>query len=144
MKNKIFNPLAISLATSVLFLSIPKAFAQNVQSQLSQKELQPLEFDLGNISGNAQRQEAITKNEATNSQNFSTTTASQTNQISQSSLTAQTDRVSDPLGGLFVTFVFIGYILLGLQYRRHHTQRAAILLQQIETLERIWNMQSHR
>jgi hypothetical protein len=40
--------------------------------------------------------------------------------------------------------VFISYILIGLQYRKHRLHRAAILLQQIETLERIWNMEPHR
>lgn len=137
MNNKIFNRLAISFFTSVILLSTPKVFAQNVQSQVSQKEPEPLEFDLANISGSTQSQEVIRNSEAT-------TTASQATQFSQASLTEQTDSVSDPLGGLFVTFVFITYILVGLQYRKHRIHRATLLLQQIETLERIWNMQSHR
>jgi hypothetical protein len=140
MKSKIFNRLAISLATSVLVLSTPKVFAQNVEWE-RQKEPQPLEFDLGNISGNAHNQDIIRQNKAID---VAATTTSQTTQFSKSSLTASTDKVSDPLGGFFVTFVFIVYILLGLQYRRHRTQRTVLLLQQIETLERIWNMQSHR
>lgn len=137
MNHKIFNRLTISFFTSVLVLSTPKVFAQNVQFQVSQTEPQPLEFDLGKIGGSPQSQEVISKSEAT-------TTASQTTQLSQSSFTAPTDRVSDPIGGFFVTFVFITYIIVGLQYRKHRTQRAALLVQQIERLERIWNMQSHQ
>lgn len=130
MKNKIFNPLAISLATSVLFLSMPKAFAQNVQSQVSQQERQTLIFDVGSSGAQTQKLQSNQTNQPKP-------------QTDQSSL-GQTSSVSDPLGGLLVTVVFITYILLGLQYRKHRTHRATLLLQQIETLERIWNMQSHR
>ena len=68
-------------------------------------------------------------------------------QSSQPSVAGQNAQVSNTLGGFVVTFVFIAYILVGLQYRRHKKNRAnrtdAILqefetleLQEIETLER--------
>lgn len=133
MNSKFFNPFALSLATSVLLLSVPRAFAQNVESQTSVQELQPLMFDVG--SNGTQSLEQLKQSEAP------TTPQSQS---SQPSLMKQTDQVSSPLGGLFVTFLFITYILIGLQYRKHKTHRAAVLIQQIEMLERIWNMQSHR
>lgn len=129
MNNKIFSPLAI-LATSVLFLSIPKAIAQNVPSQVSQKEPQTLVFEVSSSGDRTQKLKSVQ-------------TKQTTAQTAQSS-PRQSNNVSDPLGGLLVTSVFITYILLGLQYRKHCTHRATLLLQQIETLERIWNMQSHR
>ncbi len=125
MNNKIFNRLAISLATAALFLSVPKAFAQNAPSQLSQKEPQPLEFDLGSINstGNAQIPGLMQQDNAT--------------QSDQHQSVEQTDQL---LGGLFAILVF-SYILLRIQQRRH---RATIILLQIETLERIWHMEHHR
>lgn len=125
MKHKLFNRLALSLATSVLFLSIPKAFATNAQSQVSQTEPQPLVFDLS-----SNERELSQQNEP----------KAQTVQ----SKVEVADNVSDLSGGLVVTFVFIAYILVGIRYRKHRLHRAALLVQQIETLERIWNMQSHR
>jgi uncharacterized protein YabN with tetrapyrrole methylase and pyrophosphatase domain len=130
MKHKIFNPLAISLATSVLFLSIPKAFATNVPAQRVQNQPQTVIFDVASSSDQTQKLESSRANNPKA-------------QTDQSSL-GQSGSVSDPLGGLLVTVVFITYILLGLRYRKHRTHRAAILIQQIETLERIWNMQSHQ
>lgn len=132
MNSKFFNPLALSLATSVLLLSIP-TFAQNAKSQTNRKELQPLML---NVSSNGtQSLEKLKQSE---------TPTTPQNQSRQPSLVTQTNQVSNPVGGLFVTFVFIIYILIGLQYRKHHTHRASVLLQQIEMLERIWNMQSHQ
>lgn len=130
MKIKFFNPL-VSLATSILLLSVVnKALAQDVVPT-SLNEPQALMFDL-EISG-----------EATTGLKFPTTTVELT-QSSQANSVIKTDQVSEPVGGFFVTFVLVVYILVGLQYRKHRTHRAALLLQQIETLERIWNMQSHR
>lgn len=130
MNNKIFSPILISLATSAIFLSIPKALAQNVPSEVSQKEPQTLVFEVSSSSDRTQKLKSVQTKQAT----------AQTPQSSS----GQSSNVSDPLGGLLVTSVFITYILLGLQYRKHCTHRATLLLQQIETLERIWKMQSHQ
>ena len=127
MKSKFFNPL-VSLAMSVLLLSVVnKAFAQDV-AQTSVDEPQALMFDLETSS-------------ATGSMKLPTTI--QPAQSTQANSTIERAQVSEPVGALFVTFVFV-YILVGLQYRKHRIHRATLLLQQIETLERIWNMQSHR
>ena len=127
MKSKFFNPL-VSLAMSVLLLSVVnKAFAQDV-AQTSVDEPQALMFDLETSS-------------ATGSMKLPTTI--QPAQSTQANSAIERAQVSEPVGALFVTFVFV-YILVGLQYRKHRIHRATLLLQQIETLERIWNMQSHR
>lgn len=129
MKSKIYNRLAISLTTSILVLSTPKVFAQNVQSQLSQKEPQPL-FEVGslNSTGNAQAQMPGFIQQSN---------AIEVSKATQHHSVEQTDRI---LEGLFATLVF-GYILLIRQQKRH---RATTLLQQIETLERIWQKEPHR
>jgi hypothetical protein len=128
MKSKFFNPL-VSLATSVLLLSVVnKAFAQDVV-QTNLEKPQALMFDLET-------------SRTTSSMKFPTTI--EPAQSTQANSVIETDQVSEPVGGLFVTFVFVVYILIGLQYRKHRNHRATLLLQQIETLERIWNMQSHR
>lgn len=127
MKSKFFNPL-VSLATSVLLLSVVnKASGQDVVPT-SLDEPQALMFDLETSS-------------ATGSM---IPTTIQPAQSTQANSAIEMDQVSEPVGGLFVTFVLVVYILVGLQYRKHRIHRATLLLQQIETLERIWNMQSHR
>ncbi|HEY9820032.1 MAG TPA: hypothetical protein V6D35_04535 [Candidatus Sericytochromatia bacterium] len=142
MKSKFFNLLTVSLATSVLLVSVPKAFGQSVEFQTNLTEPQPLMFDvdLSRTAGSIGTQGQASEKTAS----FPTTAASQPTQQSKANSAQESDRVSNTLGGFVVTFVFISYILIGLQYRKHRLHRAAILLQQIETLERIWNMEPHR
>ncbi|MGC1395622.1 MAG: hypothetical protein WA828_15175, partial [Coleofasciculaceae cyanobacterium] len=110
---------------------VNKASAAVTQPSLD--EPQVLTFDLVN-SDRTSSAIPNSKNPPTTAQPTST----------QANLATQTNQVSEPVGGLFLTSVFVVYILAGLQYRKHRTHRAALLLQKIETLERIWNMQSHR
>lgn len=141
MKSKLINPL-FYLATSVLLFSAVNKVSAGVVTQPSVNDLQSLSFDMVNSdkpkgfarSDRTSSTIPISKNSPTTVQPTST----------QANFATQTDQVSEPLGGLFVTSVFVIYILVGLRYRKHRTHRAALLLQQIETLERIWNMQSHR
>lgn len=133
MKSKFINPL-FYLATSVFLFSAVNKVSAGVVTQPSVNEPQALRFDLVNSDR--------TSSPIPNSKNSTTTV--QPTPSTQANFATQTDQVSEPVGGLFVTSVFIVYILVGLRYRKHRTHRAALLLQQIETLERIWNMQSHR
>lgn len=139
MKSKFFNLITISLATSVLLAPTPKVFGESVESQTSRKELQPLVFDVDSISyfGNSgvQVQGQIDSSAATND--------SPEKQSSQPNSLQSNTPVSNPLGGFFVTFVFIVYIWAGVKYRKHRVHRTSVLLQQIETLERIWKMKSY-
>jgi hypothetical protein len=142
MKSKFFTLLTASLATLVLVVPVPKAFGQSVESQTNLTEPQPLMFDV-DMSGSAtnasiQSQGKIQQSQVSErTEALPDTAALQTTQPSKPNSVEQTDKV---LGGLFITLIFI-YILVGLQHRRH---RATVLLQQIETLERIWNMEHHR
>jgi hypothetical protein len=133
MKSKVINPL-LYLATSVLLFSAVNKASAGVVTQPSVNELQTLSFDLVN-SDRTSITIPISKNSNTTIQPTPST---------QAHSAIEKDQVSEPVGGLFVTSVFVVYILVGLRYRKHRTHRAALLLQQIETLERIWNMQSHR
>lgn len=145
MRSKLLNLLSVSLATSVLLAPTSQAFAQNPESQATTKEAQSLVHHSESIKGaDTQR----TPNEGrlqegkalNNTQLLPVTATSPTTQPNQLNSAEQTDQI---LIGLFITLVFI-YILAGLEYRRQRVHRAAILLQQIETLERIWKMKSHR
>jgi hypothetical protein len=142
MKSKFFNLLTVSLATSVLLASVPKAFGQSVESQTNLTEPKPLMFDvdLSRNAGSMGTQSQASERMAS----FPTTAASPPTQQQKANSAAESARGSNTLGGFVVTFVFISYILIGLQYRKHRLHRATILLQQIETLERIWNMEPHR
>lgn len=142
MKSKFLNLITISLATSILLAPTSKAFGQSLKSQVSQKEQQPLGFDADSRSffGNSgiQMQAQLDSSPAT-------TSDSQKTQSSQPQSAQPNTPVSNHLGGLFVSFVFIVYILVlvGIQYRKNRVHRTSVLLQQIETLERIWNMKSY-
>ena len=50
------------------------------------------------------------------------------------------DQISINLEVIFVLFLFMSYIGITLGYKKHCKQRAGTRLQQIQTLERIWNM----
>lgn len=130
MKNKIFNGF-VSITTSVLLLSVVNKASAAIVVQTSPNEPQPLTFDLET-------------SDTTGARKFPTTTTAQLTQSSQDNSVIERNQVSEPVGGLFLTLVFIVYVLVGLRYRKHRTHRALLLLQQIETLERIWHRQSNR
>lgn len=56
-------------------------------------------------------------------------------EITQASQTAQ---------GFFVIGLFSSYILVGLRYKKYRDHKTFTLQQQIELLERIWKMKSHK
>lgn len=56
-------------------------------------------------------------------------------QITQASQTAQ---------GFFVIGLFSSYILVGLRYKKLRDHKTVTLQQQIEMLEKIWRMKSHK
>ncbi len=136
MKCKISSLITVSLATSVLLAPTPEAFSHSVKSQTNLHESQPLVFDVESDKG---------VNTSKSSQSLVNANISQTNESSQSNLVDQTAQVTNALAGSFVTSMFIGYILIIIiQYRKRRTHRATVLLQQIETLERIWKLNSKR
>ncbi len=67
-----------------------------------------------------------------------------TQQPSQSNSTGQINQINNTLGGLFVVFLFLIYIYVGLRYKKHRKMRSTARQEQIETLERIWKMTAHR
>ena len=144
MKSKFVKLVTVSLATSILLTPTQRAFGLGAESQTNIQETHHQVHNLlssqdansrktqDQNQGRVQQVAKSQQSEATHAM----AAASPTNQSSQSTLIGQIDRV---LGSVFITLVFM-YVLLGLQYRRYQNRRAAILLQQIETLERIWNM----
>lgn len=145
MKRKLFKLITISLATSVLLAPAQEAFGYSIGSQINIKEAEPLVHQTGSSrradSKATQNQGMVPEDKATESRkSLFVSAASHTPESSQHSSVGQTAQVSNTVGGLFVIFVFISYIVVGLQYRKYRVHRAAVLLQQIETLERIWKM----
>ena len=148
MKSKFVSFITVSLATSLLFVPVQKAFGFDAEPQTNFKQTEYLvpdkESRLGTRSERTHKQELVQEGQATKIRSTHPTppvvTASQTTDSSQPSSAQQTDQLNNTVGGLFVTVLLISYILVGLQYRKHRTHRAAVLLQQIETLERIWKM----
>jgi hypothetical protein len=132
MKSQLLKFLTISLATSVLVAPTPEAFADTFQLETKVDEMTNIRSNQGQLidSGKA--------NISGKSQLVAATTGS--NDATSKNSVSNTSEVSNTVGGLFVTFVFIAYILAGLQYRKHRVHRAALLVQQIEMLERIWKM----
>lgn len=140
MKSKFFNLITISLASAALLAPTPKVFGQGIESQANLKEPQSLVFDvdiINNLGNNGIQVQGQFESSA------ETTNNALEKQLSQPSSLPQNTPVSNPLAGFFVTFVFIVYIVAGIQYRKHRVHRTSILLQQIETLERIWRMKSY-
>jgi len=145
MKRKLFKLITISLATSVLLTPAQEAFGYSIGSQINIKEAEPLIHQIGSSrradSKATQNQGMVPEDKATESRKcLAVSAASHTTESSQQSSVGQTAQVSNTVGGLFVIVVFISYIVVGLQYRKYRVHRAAVLLQQIETLERIWKM----
>ena len=145
MKRKLFKLITISLATSVLLAPAQEAFGYSIGFQINIKEAEPLIHQIGSSrradSKATQNQGMVPEDKATESRkSLAVSAASHTTESSQQSSVGQTAQVSNTVGGLFVIVVFISYIVVGLQYRKYRVHRAAVLLQQIETLERIWKM----
>jgi multidrug efflux pump subunit AcrB len=145
MKRKLFKLITISLATSVLLTPAQEAFGYSIGYQINIKEAEPLIHQIGSSrradSKATQNQGMVPEDKATESRkSLAVSAASHTTESSQQSSVGQTAQVSNTVGGLFVIVVFISYIVVGLQYRKYRVHRAAVLLQQIETLERIWKM----
>jgi hypothetical protein len=148
MKSKFFNLITVCLATSILLAPAQKAFSFSVKRQTTLNEIQHLvhnEASNQNAAGEGTQNQGLVqegnapKSRQSHPAHF-VATACQTTASSQPSSPDQTIQVSNTAGGVFVTFLFISYVLVGLQYRKYRTHRAAVLLQQIETLERIWRM----
>jgi hypothetical protein len=149
MKRKLFKLITISLATSVLLTPAQEAFGYSIGSQINIKEAEPLVHQTGSSrradSKATQNQGMVPEDKATESRkSLAVSAASHTTESSQQRSVGQTAQLSNTVGGLFVIFVFISYILVGLQYRKYRAHRAAVLLQQIETLERIWKMKPQK
>lgn len=148
MKSKFVSFITVSLATSILLVPAQKAFGFGAASQTNLKQTQQLVSDreshLGGKSEATHNQGLLKEGKTTNNgqtpPTHSVAAASQTTDSSQPSSVEQTARLNHTVGGLFVTVLFISYILVKIQSRKHSTNRAAVLLQQIETLERIWKM----
>ena len=148
MKNKLFNFITISVATSLLLAPGHKAYTFAAEPQNNIKETQPLVNNSESCQDtNRQRrqnqaltQESQVPKSASSQPDPSIAGAPQTQNLNQPSSVAESSQLNNTVGGVFVTFLFLGYVLAGLQYRRYRAHRAAILLQQIETLERIWRM----
>ncbi len=148
MKSKIFNFVTVSLATAILLVPAQKAFGFGAAPQTNLEQTQHLVHDVESRltakSAGTHAQELVQESKATQTGQMHPThpvaEAYQNSDSSQPRSAEQINQVSNTVGGLFVTVLFISYILVGLQYRKHRAHRAAILLQQIETLERIWKM----
>jgi hypothetical protein len=141
MNSKPLKLITFSLATCVLLAPAQGAFGREVESQ-------PLVHDISSKLVNSkatQNPGTVQEDQATESkQSLPIAATSQTAQSSLPQSEQQTTEVSNTVGGLLVIFVFISYIFAGIQYRKYRAHRAAVLLQQIETLERIWRMKPQK
>lgn len=152
MKNKLFNFITISVATSLLLAPGHKAHTFAAEPQANTKETQPLVDNSGSRQDTNREQTQIQEltqeskvpKNASSQPDHSVAGTSQTSGSSQPSSVAQSSQLTNTVGGVFATFLFIGYVVGGLQYRKYRARRAATLLQQIETLERIWRMKPQK
>ena len=148
MKSKFFNLINVYLATSILLVPAQKVFGFSANSQAVIPKTQHLIHNKASYQKAAEAQtqnlgQVQEANTPTNQQSYPArfvATSSQTSASSLSSSADQTVQISHTAEEVFVTVFFISYVLVGLQYRKHRRHRAAVLLQQIETLERIWKM----
>ncbi|HAA33582.1 MAG TPA: hypothetical protein DCE56_44965 [Cyanobacteria bacterium UBA8553] len=148
MKSKFVSFVTVSLATSLLFVPVQKAFGFDAEPQTNFKHTEYLvpdrESRLGTRSEQTHKQKLVQDGQANKFRPTHPTppvvTASETTNSSQPSSAQPTDQLNNTAGGLLVTVLLISYILVGLQYRKHRTHRATVLLHQIETLEKIWKM----
>lgn len=147
MKNKLFNLITVSLATSVLLVPSQKSLAQSLDYQINTKEVQLLLSETGSISDTKQEwiqnQRLVEEGKATvRIQSQPVTTTMQPTQSDQSSLHETTNWLESTPVGLFLTSLLVGYILVRLWFKKYRVHRATLLVQQIEMLERIWRMES--
>jgi hypothetical protein len=141
MKSRIFNLLTVCLATSILLVPTQEAFGCGAESQSNIKEIQHSPHNgESSLSANSKGTQNQGLKQEGREPAHRVVVASQATDSSQVSSVSQTAELSNTAGGLFVTFLFTSYVLVGLQYRKYRVHRAAVLLQQIETLERIWKM----
>ncbi len=150
MNSKLFGVICVSLATSIWFAPTQEALAHGVEFQTNIKQSKALLYEIGSRQTDSSalpakqrikpEAQAITQSK----DSLPIAAASEATASSQSSSSDQTTQTSNVFGGVFVIFLFIGYTLVGLQYRKYRTHRAAVLLRQIEALERIWNMEPYR
>jgi hypothetical protein len=151
MKRKFFSVISVSCATSLWLAPTPEAFAHNIEFQANVEAPQVLLYEKGNTRSDSS---ALTDHQGLRLESESTAestpsvvaAASQVTESSQPNSSTQTVQVNtnNVVGGIFAIFLLIGYILGGLQYRKYRSRRAAVLLQQIETLERIWKIERYR
>lgn len=149
MKSKFFNFLSVSLASSILLAPNSPALSLGTEPHRNIKQIQPTveqsrESCLGVNSQGTQHQGLTQGGKPTQTGQSQPAhplaATSQTINSSQPNSATHTAQLSNTIGGIFVTLLFLSYILVGLQYRKYRIHRAAMLLQQIETLERIWRM----
>lgn len=152
MKNKLINFITISVATSLLLVPGHKADTFAAEPQANVKETQPLVDNPGsrqdtNRAGTQNQeltQESQVPKSASSQPDHPVAGTSETSSSNQPNSASQSSQLTNTVGGVFATFLFIGYVLGGLQYRKYRARRAATLLRQIETLERIWRMKSQK
>lgn len=149
MKRKFLSVISVSCATSLWLAPTPEVFAHRIETQTNVEAPQALLYEKGNSRSDSS---ALTEHQGLGLESQSTTettasvvaAASATSESSQPNSSTQTVQVNNIVGGIFGIFLLIGYILGGLQYRKYRSRRAAALLHQIETLERIWKMERYR
>lgn len=150
MKRKFFSIISVSCATSLWLAPTPEAFAHSIEFQANVEAPQALLYEKGNSRSDSpalsNHQGLILESQSTAESTASVVAASQNAESSQPNSSTQIAQVntSNIVGGIFVIFLLIGYIFGGLEYRKYRSRRAAVLLQQIETLERIWKMERYR
>jgi hypothetical protein len=150
MNSKLLSLITATLATSVWLPLDQEAFAGSVEFQSNPvKESEVLVPKVSSSKGMSRglslsRKEASADRiSAVSEESLSMDTPAQKNKAIANNLADGTVQVGNTLGGLFTAF-FIGSIIIGLLCTRKRTTRSAILLRQIEMLERIWAMESYR
>ncbi|MBD0344983.1 MAG: hypothetical protein ICV63_09230 [Coleofasciculus sp. Co-bin14] len=149
MKSKFFNLVTVSLATSILLAPTQRAFGLGAEPQANIKEAQSVvesskqscpSVNSKETHNQGRAQEGTATKTSQSPSAYPLTATSQTTNSSEPSSVEQMAQLSNTVGGVVVTLLLLSYILVGLQYRKYRVRRAATLLQQIETLERIWKM----
>lgn len=144
MKLKLFNLLGASIATVGLIASIPSALANSVEISTARRESQSwnnqIESRQAIPNERTLHQRRLKPESDHNTHQIPIGVDSQITQSTSKNLVEKVERVSSIVGGIVVTFVLLGYVFDELFYRKHRVSRSAILLQQIETLEKIWKM----
>ena len=149
MKRKFFSVISVSCVTSLWLAPTPEVLAHSIDLQANVDAPQALLYEKGksrsDSSALTDHQGLLLESQSTAASTASVVAAaSETSKSSQSNSSTQTAQVNNIVGGIFAIFLLIGYILGGLQYRKYRSRRAAVLLEQIETLERIWKMERYR